>query len=108
MGRTKAAPSTPRREIRRAGYDPPFHPVVVRAALALDNWHGRDAERHLWHVRRLEDALRRDQRHALPFELEAFGKNLAQQHLVPMEPRLLPEELKSPRADPDIEICLSH
>lgn len=84
------------------------HAVVVRVVLALDNRHRRDAERHFRQDSRLEDALRRDLRYALPFELESLGHHVARQHLIPVELRLLPQELKGPGADLAIEVSVSH
>jgi hypothetical protein len=84
------------------------HAVVVGAILSLDNWNGRDAERHLRQDSRREDALRRDERHALPLELEPLREHVTRQHLVPVELGLLPQELKGPRADSAIGVTVSH
>jgi hypothetical protein len=84
------------------------HAVVVGAILSFDNWNSGDAERHFRQHGRLEDTLRRDERHALPFELESFGEHVTRQHLVTVEIRLLPQELKGPRADAAIEVSVSH
>ena len=72
----------------------------MRAVIALDNWYGRDADRHLSEDRRLEDALWRDEWHALPFELELVGENLARQRLVPMELHLLLQGTQRPGRGP--------
>ncbi len=50
------------------------HLVLVGSLPPLDDRHGRDSQRHLGQDRRLEDALRPDQRSAPPLELESLGE----------------------------------